>query len=71
MPLSKGIKSKLKSFTIYISNFRLYRGGGSVSKSVRPAIGKLGVRIPAVKTGNDSSAAKRSAMGVSVTGPRR
>ena len=43
-------------------------------KSVGPASGRLGVRIPAatvVITGTDSSTAKRLAIGVSVTGPRR
>ena len=43
---------------------------------VRPASGRLGVRILAAtdlsrKTGSDSSTAIRSAVGVSVTGPRR
>ena len=43
---------------------------------VRIASKSLGVRIPAataliVKTDSDSSTAKRSAIGVSVTGPRR
>ena len=49
--------------------------GGAVGKSVDPASGRLNGRIPAaadvVKTGSDSSAAKRSTIGVSVTGPRR
>ena len=41
-----------------------------------PASGRLGVHIPAAtdlnrKTGSDSSTAKRSAIGVSVTGPRK
>ena len=46
-----------------------------MGKSVGPASGRLGVRIPAAtdaksqkKTGNDSSTAKCSAIGVSVTG---
>ena len=52
------------------------RGGGEVGKSVGPAGGNLGARIPSAtdqsrKTDRDSSTAKPSAMGVSVTGPRR
>ena len=54
------------------------RGGGAMGWSVRlaSAEGRLGVRIPAAtdlnaQTGSDSSIAKRSAIGVSVTGPRR
>ena len=53
------------------------RGGGEVGKTVGPACGSLGARIPSAtdlsrKTGSDSSTAKPSAMGVSVTGlPRR
>ena len=45
--------------------------------NVRRASGRFGVRIPAAtdlsrkKTGDDSSTAKRSAIGVSVTGLRR
>ena len=49
-------------------------GGGAVGWSVRLACGRLGVRISAatvVKTGSDSSTAKCSATGVSVTRPRR
>ena len=48
----------------------------SEGKSVRPASGRLGVRIPATadqnrKKGSDSSTATHSAIGVSVTGRRR
>ena len=48
----------------------------SEDKSVRPASGRLGVRIPAAtdlsrKKGSDSSTATRSAISVSVTGPQR
>ena len=43
--------------------------------NVHPASGRLDVRIPdatkVVKTGSDSSTAKRSAIVVSVTGPWR
>ena len=51
--------------------------GGAVGSSVRLASGRLGVRNPAltdlsdIKTGSDSSTAKRSALGVRVTGPRK
>ena len=50
---------------------------GAVGKSVGPASGWCGVRIPAatdrkvVKTGSDTSTSKCSAVRVSVTGPRR
>ena len=50
------------------------RGGGAVGKSVRLASGRLVVRIPVatdVKTGSDSPTDKRSAIGISVMGPRR
>ena len=52
------------------------RGGGAVGNSVRPASGRLAVRIPAAtdlsrKKRSDSFTAKRMALGVSVTGPRR
>ena len=54
----------------------IYRGGGEVGYSVGPTGGRLGVRIKAAtdlsrETGSDSSTAKRSALGVSATGPRR
>ena len=54
----------------------LNRGGGAVGQSVSPASGRLGVRNPAttdevVKTGSDSFTAKRSSIGVGVTGPRK
>ena len=47
-----------------------------MGNSVRPGSGKLGVRIQTAtdlsqKTGSGSSTAKRTAIGVSVTGPRR
>ena len=45
------------------------RGGGAVGYRVGLANGKMGNRI--VKTSSDSSTAKRSSIGVSVTGPRR
>ena len=51
--------------------------GGAVGSSVRLASGRLGVRNPAltdlsdIKTGSDSSTAKRSALGVRVTGPQK
>ena len=49
--------------------------GGAVGQIVRLACGRFGVRIPAAtdlsrKTGSDSSTAKRSGTGVSVTGSR-
>ena len=49
---------------------------GTVEYSVGLASGRLGVRIPTAtdlsrKKGSDSSTAKRSAIGVSVTSPRR
>ena len=52
------------------------RGSDTVGLSVRPVRGRLGVRIPAVtkkvvNTCSDSSTAKRLALSVSVTGPRR
>ena len=51
----------------------IHRSGGKVGESVLSASGSLDGRIPAyvVKTGSDSSADKISAIGVSVTGPRR
>ena len=59
-----------------VLNYLQNRGDGAVSLSVCPASGRLGVRIPAAadlcrKTSSDSSAAKRSAIGMSVRGPRR
>ena len=61
--------------TIYIRKVTNH-GSGAVGWSIGPASGRLGVRIPAaktlvVKTGSDSSTAKRSAIGASFTGPRR
>ena len=51
------------------------RGGGAVGKSVRNASERLFESKPSkayvVRIGNDSFTAKRSATGVSVTGPRR
>ena len=50
-----------------------YRRGGAVGQSVRLACGRKGVRIPdatyLVKTGRDSSTAKRSTTDVSFRGP--
>ena len=56
---------------IYIETDRL---GGAVGLSL--VCRKLGVQIPVAtdmgsKTGNDSSTAKRSAIGVSVKGPQK
>ena len=50
------------------------RGGGAVGKSIRPESRRLGVRILAAtdlshKNSIDSSTAKRSTIGVNVTGP--
>ena len=72
------------SSTIYIYSalhtivkHKMYgRSSSAVGWSVRPASGRLGVRIPAAtdlrrKKGSDSSTAKRSAIVLSVTGPRR
>ena len=47
-----------------------------MGNSVRPGSGKLGVRISTAtdlsqKTGSGSSTAKRTAIGVNVTGPRK
>ena len=66
---------KYQGYSTHFSNV-ISRGGGAVGQSVGPTYRRLGVRIPAakdlsVKTGGDSSTAKRSAIGVSVTGPRR
>ena len=51
------------------------RGSGAVVKSVRPVecwVFEIQLRrTRVVKTGSDSSTAKRLALGVSVTGPRR
>ena len=82
---SAAIAKKLKFQVIFsIACCRLFvrlsllrgRDGGAVGESVRPASGRLGVRIPAAtdpshKTGSDSSTTKRSALGASVTGPQR
>ena len=64
-------------FSCSVSQFCDVRdcGGGAVDKSVGPASGRLGVRNPAAtdlsrKKGSDRSTAKRSAIGVRVTGPR-
>ena len=51
---------------------KICRSVGAVGQSVRPASGRLNVRIPVStdlgrKTGSDSSTAKRSTLGVSVT----
>ena len=63
------LQSKLKYFTNFKTN-------GAMGRSVRSLSGRLVVRIQSVtdlsrKTGSDSSSAKRSALGVSVTGPRK
>ena len=58
-----------------VFNKTIVRRGWAVGKSVRFASGRVGVRIPAttdpICKDSDSSTAKRSAIGVSVTGPRR
>ena len=52
-----------------------YRGSCAVGWCVCLACGRLSVPTPAatqvLKTGSDNSTAKRSAIGVSVTGPPR
>ena len=55
-------------------NIKSDRGVGAVGSRVGPASGMLGVRIAtdlSRKNSSDSSTAKRLAIGVSVTGPRR
>ena len=54
--------------------FRDRRGGVEIERS--PRVREIGVRSlvatdPSRKNGSDTSTAKRSATGVSVTGPRR
>ena len=52
---------------------KLYYRRGGVEVELSPRVPEIGVRSPfvtVVKTGNDSSNAKRSAIGESVTGPR-
>ena len=58
---------------LYMSLVPGSRGGGAVGLSVRPAIGGMDVRIPAVTDlrHKNSSTAKRSTIGVSVTSRRR
>ena len=46
------------------------RSGGAVGQSVGPASGRPRQTL-VLKTGGDSSTAKRSAIAASVTGPRR
>ena len=59
---------------IFESEYTYHRGAVKVERS--PRMREIGVRFPVAtdlsrKTGNDSSIVKRSATGVSVTGPRR
>ena len=63
-------------FSVTFSSLSNRRGGGTVSYSVRPTSGRLGVRIHTAtdlscKTGSDNSTVKHSAVSVSVTGPGR